>query len=454
MHSTLVPHREPLRTIAGTYCITDMDKRVYIHTFGCQMNVHDTEKMFGVLMKDGYQRTECADDAHLIILNTCSIRQKAEQKFYSELGRLKSLKKRRAGLMIAVAGCIAQQEGDNIFRKAPHVDFVFGPQNIHLLSQITSERAPHSALQENPAIALHDLPADRTDEIRAWISIMYGCNNFCSYCVVPYTRGRERSRPSSNILTEVSVLAEKGCKEVTLLGQNVNSYESEVNFPGLLRKLSTVDGIRRIRFVTSHPKDLSGELIQAIADLPKVCEHIHLPLQSGSDYVLNRMNRRYTLESYMQRIEALRGMIPGISITSDIIAGFPGESDRDHTLTMQALEEICFDGIFAFAFSARPHTMAATYECQMPEDIKLQRLNDILKIQDDITLRKNIELEGTVQEILVEGASETDKKKLMGKTRTNKIVTISNTAVPKGSLIDVQIVKARKHSLEGIPFIP
>jgi tRNA-2-methylthio-N6-dimethylallyladenosine synthase len=428
-----------------------MTKKVYIHTFGCQMNVHDTEKMYGVLLHSGYQRTESLHAADLIILNTCSIRQKAEQKFYSELGRLKSYKKIRSDIRIAVAGCIAQQEGNNLFKKAPHVDYVFGPQNIHVLRSIAGKRPPYSALEENPDIELHDLPAERDDGITAWISIMYGCNNFCSYCVVPYTRGRERSRPSENIYAEVSQLAEKGCREITLLGQNVNSYASDVDFPGLLKKLDGIDGIKRIRFVTSHPKDLSLGLIHAIADLPKVCENIHLPLQSGSDAILMRMNRGYTYEGYVHKIGALKNVIPGISITSDIIAGFPGESADDHMQTIRALQEICFDGIFAFMFSSRPHTGAAAYENQIPEDIRLQRLSEILKLQDEITLRKNKALEGSVQQILIEGTSETDKQRIMGKTRTNKIVTILKTNIPKGSLIDVEIVKARKHSLEGIP---
>jgi tRNA-2-methylthio-N6-dimethylallyladenosine synthase len=428
-----------------------MTKKVYIHTFGCQMNVHDTEKMFGILIQNGYRRTEHAHAADLIILNTCSIRQKAEQKFYSELGRLKSYKKKRSDLMIGVAGCIAQQEGDNLFRKAPHVDFVFGPQNIHMLRDIKDKKLPYAALEENEFIELHDLPAERNDEIRAWISIMYGCNNFCSYCVVPYTRGKERSRPSENIYREISELAERGCKEVTLLGQNVNSYVTDVDFPGLLKKLNTVEGIRRIRFVTSHPKDLSEQLMHAIADLSKVCEHIHLPMQSASDVILRRMNRRYTFENYMQKIDSLKSLIPGISITSDIIAGFPGESDHDHAQTLKALREIYFDGIFAFAFSPRPHTKAATYEHQISEDIKLQRLNEILELQDEITLRKNRDLVGTVQEILIEGTSETDKHKIMGKTRTNKIITVGNIKIPIGSFIKAEIVKARKHSLGGIP---
>ena len=427
-----------------------MLKRVYIHTFGCQMNVHDSEKMYGVLLQSGYHRTASPHAADLIILNTCSIRQKAEQKFYSELGRLESYKKRRPDIKIAIAGCIAQQEGNNLFKKNPYVDYVFGPQNIQMLRSIGGKRRPYAALEDNPDIELQDLPAERNDGMKAWISIMYGCNNFCSYCVVPYTRGRERSRPSERIHAEVSELAERGYKEITLLGQNVNSYASDVDFPGLLKKLNGIDGIERIRFVTSHPKDLSLELVHAIADLPKICEHIHLPLQSGSDKVLMRMNRGYTYEGYLKKIGALKDMVPGISITSDIIAGFPGECDDDHMQTIKALKEICFDGIFAFAFSSRPYTKAAEYENQIPENIRLQRLSEILKLQNEITLKKNKDIEGSVQKILIEGISETDKEKIVGKTRTNKIVTISKINIPKGSLIDVEIVRARKHSLEGV----
>jgi tRNA-2-methylthio-N6-dimethylallyladenosine synthase len=414
------------------------------------MNVHDSEKMYGVLLQSGYQRTASPHAADLIILNTCSIRQKAEQKFYSELGRLESYKKRRPDIKIAIAGCIAQQEGNNLFKKNPYVDYVFGPQNIQMLRSIGGKRRPYAALEDNPDIELQDLPAERNDGMKAWISIMYGCNNFCSYCVVPYTRGRERSRPSERIHAEVSELAERGYKEITLLGQNVNSYASDVDFPGLLKKLNGIDGIERIRFVTSHPKDLSLELVHAIADLPKICEHIHLPLQSGSDKVLMRMNRGYTYEGYLKKIGALKDMVPGISITSDIIAGFPGECDDDHMQTIKALKEICFDGIFAFAFSSRPYTKAAEYANQIPENIRLQRLSEILKLQNEITLKKNKDIEGSVQKILIEGISETDKEKIVGKTRTNKIVTISKINIPKGSLIDVEIVRARKHSLEGV----
>jgi len=418
------------------------------------MNVHDSEKMLGVLKEEGYLETDNPGKADLIVFNTCSIRQKAEQKFYSELGRIKSYKKKRPELRIAVAGCIAQQEGRNIFKKAPHVDFVFGPQNINLLNHIAELGSSYIALEDNPGIAEHDLPVKRKDGLKAWVTIMYGCNNFCSYCVVPYTRGRERSRPGENIYREVSELAEGGYKEITLLGQNVNSYRSDVAFPGLLRILNGVGGIERIRFVTSHPKDLSRELIDAMSELPKVCEHIHLPLQSGSDNILKRMNRGYNYSDYRKEVLELRKNLPDISITSDIIAGFPAETDRDHFGTIRALKEIEFDGIFAFKFSPRPFTRAAGMQGQVQENIKSARLDEILKLQDEITERKNRHLKGTVQELLIEGPSDTDKERLTGRTRSNKIVNIpAGLTTPPGTIIKVEIIKARKHSLEGIPVI-
>jgi tRNA-2-methylthio-N6-dimethylallyladenosine synthase len=428
-----------------------MRKTVYIHTFGCQMNVHDSEKMFGVLGNEGYSPADNPAEADLIIFNTCSIRQKAEQKFYSELGRIKSFKKNRPELKIAVAGCIAQQEGGNLFKKAPHIDFVFGPQNIHVLSNLAGFISPHSALEDNPSIGERDLPVQRDDGIKAWVTIMYGCNNFCSYCIVPYTRGRERSRPEENICREISELAARGYKEVTLLGQNVNSYRSSISFPELLEKLNCIDGIERIRFVTSHPKDLSSELIFAIAELPKVCEHIHLPLQSGSNEILKRMNRGYTYEDYMEKARALRDRVPGISITSDIIAGFPGETEQDHHDTIRALIEIEFDGIFAFKYSPRPLTKAAGMQNQVPDDVGSGRLNEILMLQDNITGEGNRSLEGTVQEVLIEGMSDTDKNKLVGRTRSNKIVTFPTIDIRRGTTLMVEIITGRKHSLEGKP---
>ena len=426
-----------------------MVKTVYIYTFGCQMNVHDSEKMLGVLQKEGYSQTDNIDQADLIIFNTCSIRQKAEQKFYSELGRIKSYKKKRPEIRIAVAGCIAQHAGKNIFKRAPYIDFILGPQNIHKLKELAAGKTVPVAIEDNPEIAIKDLPVKREDCIKAWVTIMYGCNNFCSYCIVPFTRGRERSRPSENIYSEVKELAGKGYREITLLGQNVNSYNSDIDFPGLLRKLNRVGGIERIRFVTSHPRDLSDGLIHAVSGLSKVCEHIHLPMQSGSNNILRLMKRGYTYDGYTHKISSLREKVPGISITSDIITGFPGETEDDHLLTIKALKEIEFDGIFAFKFSPRPGTKAAGMKGHLRDEMRSKRLSEILEVQDDITTKKNKSLEGTTQEILVEGESETDKEKLTGRTRTNKIVNIPKIDIVKGKLINVEIIRGRQHSLEG-----
>lgn len=424
-----------------------MRKKVLIRTFGCQMNVHDSEKMLGILEQSGYSVTDNPHKADLVIFNTCSIRQKAEQKFYSELGRIKPFKERNPQLKIVIAGCIAQHEGKHIIQRAPYVDYVLGPQNIHMLRDLPHGRTVF--LGDNPDLSIVDLPVKRDDGVKAWITIMYGCNNYCSYCVVPYTRGRERSRPSENIYAEVLELADKGYKEITLLGQNVNSYRSDINFPQLLKRLDRVGGIERIRFVTSHPKDLSNELIDSISQLSKVCEHIHLPLQSGSNKILQLMNRIYTYNQYRDHILNLRKMIPDISITSDIIAGFPGETEEDHVLTIKALLEIEFDGIFAFKFSSRQGTNAAMINGHVPGEIKSQRLRNILRVQDDITTRKNKSLEGTIQEILIEDPGLTCKEQLTGRTRTNKIVHVSGSMLDKGSLINVEITKGRRHSLEG-----
>lgn len=427
-----------------------MSRTVYIRTFGCQMNVHDSEKIMGVLSHEGYTATGDPLKADLIVLNTCSVRQKAEQKFYSELGRFRSLKKKHPSIRIAIAGCIAQQEGIKITRKAPYVDFVFGPQNIHLLRQFVRGDDLRIATGDNPDVETHELPVVRQERIKAWVTIMYGCNNFCSYCIVPYTRGRERSRLSQAILNEVSCLAENGCREITLLGQNVNSYRSDLDFPGLLKTINSSDGISRIRFVTSHPKDLSDSLITAMSELPKVCEHIHLPLQSGSDIVLHRMNRGYTLKEYREKVDQLRTKVPGIAITTDIIAGFPGETAKDHSDTVRALMDIEYDGIFAFNYSPRPGTKAAEMDDNLPQHIRSSRLAEILSVQEKITARKNKSLEQTRQEILLEGESRASgKRQVTGRTRTNKIVTLDRCSLPAGQLIEVEIARARQHSLEG-----
>lgn len=426
-------------------------KKFHIHTFGCQMNVHDSEKMAGVLEAEGYTETTTYEDADVVLFNTCSIRQKAEQKFLSELGRLKMLKKQRPNLKVAVAGCIAQQMGPRLFSRVGNtVDYILGPQNIHTLPGLLAGPVRGIAIEDNPAITEMELPSARKDKSRAWVSIMYGCNNFCSYCIVPYTRGRERSRPSHSIIAEIERLAGDGCLEVTLLGQNVNSYTSDLDFPGLLKAINGVGGIERVRFVTSHPRDLSDGLIDAIAGLDKVCENLHLPVQSGSTRVLGLMNRGYGADDYLGKVARLRARVPGISLTTDIITGFPTETVQDHEDTMRILREVEYDGIFAFKYSPRPGTRAATMEGHLDEAIGVARLDEILVLQDEITLKKNLSLEGSIFEILVEGPSETDPDMLTGRTRTNKVVNFSGDGSMTGRLVRVEIVKARRHSLDGV----
>ncbi len=447
-----------------------MTKKYHIWTSGCQMNVHDSEKMSGIFSESGCSQSDDINNADVIVLNTCSIRDKAEQKFYSKLGRLRKIKEKRPELKVAVAGCIAQQKGDTLFKNFPYVDFVFGPNNIdNLQSWIESSDVERrtlddkknktldarrsTAIQDNPDYHNKLLPVKREGQVRAWVSIMYGCDNFCAYCVVPYTRGRERSRPIRDIRHELIGLASEGFKEVTLLGQNVNSYGKKLNdnidFPDLLKELHEVDGITRIRFVTSHPKDLSDKLIQTMKDFPKLCNHIHLPLQAGSDKVLSLMNRRYTYGDYKEKVNMLKQAIPDIAITSDIIVGFPGEDDGDFKMTLNALKEIQYDGLFAFKYSKRPDTKALDLPDHISEDIKSVRLDKVLKLQEEITFDKNIKLEGEILEVLVEGVSESDKSRMTGRTGNNKIVNFNGTEEDIGNLVTIKILKAMQHSLFG-----
>jgi len=424
------------------------------------MNEHDSERIAGILSEVGYNEAYSPKDADIIVINTCSIREKAEQKFLSELGRLKSIKKRKPGIKVAVAGCIAQQKGEEICRRFPYVNYIFGPDNIDKLKGWLSnaKRGPDCgyqaiAIEGNPEYHLYELPVKRVGGVRAWVSIMYGCDNFCAYCVVPYTRGRERSRPGGDIYREVKGLADEGYKEVTLLGQNVNSYGKNLNenidFPDLLKVLHEINGIERIRFVTSHPKDLSDKLIEYMRDLPKVCEHIHLPIQAGSDDILKLMNRKYTYAQYREKVDKLRHAIPDIAITTDIIVGFPGETEEDFRQTVKALEEIEFDGIFAFKYSKRPGTKAVSLDGHIDEKTKSRRLAEVLSIQEEITYRKNKTLEGSIMEVLVEGRSETDPEKITGRTRTNKIVNFYGDDSHIGRLLNLRILEAKQHSLYG-----
>jgi tRNA-2-methylthio-N6-dimethylallyladenosine synthase len=430
--------------------------KYFIKTMGCQMNVHDSEKIAGIFSKTGYEESEESKKADVIVLNTCSIREKAEQKFFSELGRLKKVKQHNPNLKIAVAGCIAQQRGRQLFKRFPYIDFIFGPNNIDSVQKwirTTDNGQRITVLDDNPEYHHKLLPVKREGQVRAWISIMYGCDNFCAYCVVPYTRGRERSRPPEDIYREIELLAEQGYKEVTLLGQNVNSYGKNINenidFAGLLEKLHEINHMERIRFITSHPRDLSEKLIEAMEGLPKVCEHLHLPLQSGSDKILQLMNRGYTYVDYKKKIDMLRNALPHISITTDIITGFPGETEEDFELTISALREIEYDGIFSFKYSKRPDTRALSLPDHLKEYIKSDRLSRVLSLQEDITYKKNKSLEGLITEILVEGKSDTDPDKITGRTRTNKIVNFYGNESDIGKLLNVRIIEAKQHSLYG-----
>ncbi len=420
------------------------------------MNEHDSERMAGVLKGQEYVQTEDAATADVIILNTCSIREKAEQKFYSELGRLRSLKLERPGLRIAVAGCIAQQEGKNILSRAPYVDMIFGPSDVARVSELPrlakTWSNPLIEINGDPDYHRKKLPASRSDRLKAWVSIMYGCNNFCTYCIVPYVGGRERSRPPSDVVSEVRELAEQGFKEVTLLGQNVNSYgkgeADSVDFPGLLALVNEVPGIERIRFVTSHPRDLSSELIAALRDLPKVCESLHLPVQSGADPVLTAMNRKYTRAAYLDRIKRLRAAVPHITLTSDIIVGFPGETDQDFSLTLQLLREVEYDNVFAFKYSKRPGTAALKLTGHVPESVKEARLAQVLDLQKEISIRKNAAAGGMTFEVLVDGHSKKCGK-LTGRTRGNKAVNFEGPDSLIGTLVMVRITGAGESSLSG-----
>ena len=431
-------------------------KSFHIVTFGCQMNEHDSERMTGILQHHGCTPVSGAENADMVILNTCSIREKAEQKFYSELGRLKRLKAEKPDLKIAVAGCIAQQEGANILARAPYVDMVFGPSDVARLSVMVdtafSRRTPVIDTSGDPEYHRKRIPTARGDKVKAWVSIMYGCDNFCTYCVVPYLRGRERSRPSEDIVNEVSELARQGYKEVTLLGQNVNSYGKglgeDVDFPTLLRMVNEVPNLERIRFVTSHPRDLSDGLINAVRDLPKVCESMHLPVQSGSENILHVMNRRYTSSDYLNKVKKLRDAVPSITLTTDIIVGFPGENLKDFEATKNLLEEVRYDGIFAFKYSKRPGTAALKLPMHLPEAVKESRLTEVLAMQREITIQKNKAYIGMHVDVLIDGKSKKGGK-LSGRTRGNKVVNVEGPHSLIGSLVTIRITAAGVNSLSG-----
>jgi len=435
-----------------------MGKRVYIETYGCQMNEHDTERILRLLEESHYLETKNAQEADVILINTCSVREKPEHKVYSALGRFKWLKEKR-GAVIGVAGCVAQQEGNRLLDRIPYLDVVIGTHAIPMLPQllqkieVSGERVCEASFDPEGNYLKTILPQEPLDKVRSYVTIMQGCDHFCSFCIVPYVRGREQSRPSREIIEEVERLVEMGVKEVCLLGQNVNGYgkglKEEISFSELLHRVNEIEGLDRIRFTTSHPKDLSAELIQSFSKLKKLCEHIHLPFQSGSDKILKTMHRGYTKESYLERIDRLKKVCPSIAVTGDVIVGFPGEEEKDFEETLDLIQKIRFDDLFSFKYSPRKGTRAAQFTDKVEEKVKQDRLSVLQEIQKEITLKKNQELEDCVEEVLVEGRSKQSHQDVTGRTRSNKIVNFEGDLSLMGKLVPVRITKAYPHSLRG-----
>ena len=432
-------------------------KKLYIETFGCQMNVNDSETMVSLLKELAYEPTDSPSSADLIILNTCCIRAKAEQKVYSELGRLKDLKRGGRRVILGVGGCIAQQMGDRLFKRVPYLDLVFGTHSLHLLPEMVRAAERGERVSRNDFLdseTRRDLfPRwDAQSGISRFVTVMQGCDNFCSYCIVPYVRGREVSRRSAEILRDIREMAEAGVREVTLLGQNVNSYglksPGEPDFAGLLRSVAEIDGIERIRFTTSHPKDMSSSLIDCFSDLEKLCGHIHLPAQSGSDRILERMNRGYTRREYLEKIAALKQARPDIAVTGDMIVGFPGETEDDFSQTLSLMEEVGYADLFSFVFSARRETAAAKYPDGLTRREKEERLSRLQKCQDRLSLARNESLVGTCQEVLVEGESRRSGQ-IFGRTGGNRIVNFAADPALMGRIVSVRIVRAFRNSLLG-----
>lgn len=432
------------------------EKLLYIETFGCQMNVSDSEKVAALLKGEGYSPTPDSSEADLIILNTCSVRAKAEHKVYSYLGRFKGLKREKP-FLLGVGGCVAQQEGERLLKRVPWLDLVFGTHNLHLLPEMVraAERGERRAAVEfiDNETRLDLFPqVDEGRGVTRFVTVMQGCDNFCSYCIVPYVRGREISRRSAEIMEEIRNAVAGGVREVTLLGQNVNSYglktPGELTFAGLLREISAIDGLERIRFTTSHPKDISPELIACFAELPKLCGHIHLPAQSGSDGILARMNRGYSRQEYLEKVAALKEARPDILITGDVIVGFPGETEDDFLQTLSLMEEVSYTDIFSFAYSPRPETTAAGLADRVTRKETQERLDRVQGLQRDMTIERHGSFVGTRQAVLVEGMSKRGDQ-LYGRTDGNLIVNFAADPSLIGSLVKVRITRGYPNSLLG-----
>jgi tRNA-2-methylthio-N6-dimethylallyladenosine synthase len=436
-----------------------MSKKVFIKTFGCQMNEYDSDKMSDVLnAAEGYEPTQNMEEADLILFNTCSVREKAQEKVFSDLGRVKHLKAK--GVLIGVGGCVASQEGAAIIQRAPYVDVVFGPQTLHRLPELLARRARLGKPQVDisfPEIEKFDhLPPARVEGGSAFVSIMEGCSKYCSYCVVPYTRGEEVSRPFEDVLVEVAGLADQGVKEVTLLGQNVNAYRGPMggtaeiaDFATLLEYVSDIPGIERIRYVTSHPNEFTQSLIDAYGKLPKLVNHLHLPVQHGSDRILMAMKRGYTAMEYKSTVRKLRAIRPDLAMSSDFIVGFPGETEDDFNKMMKLIDEVGYDTSFSFIFSPRPGTPAANLADDTPHEVKLKRLQQLQATIDDSVRAISASRLGTVQRILVEGASRKDPTELMGRTECNRVVNFKGQSRLIGQMLDITITQATQRSLRG-----
>ena len=436
-----------------------MTKKVFIKTFGCQMNEYDSGKMVDVLRAEqGFERTDKVEEADLILFNTCSVREKAQEKVFSDLGRVKHLKKR--GALIGVGGCVASQEGAAIIERAPYVDVVFGPQTLHRLPQMLADRALQSRSQVDisfPEIEKFDhLAPARVEGASAFVSIMEGCSKYCSYCVVPYTRGEEVSRPFEDVLVEVAGLAGQGVKEITLLGQNVNAYRGAMgstgalaDFATLLEYVAEIPGIERIRYVTSHPNEFTPALIAAYDKIPKLVSHLHLPVQHGSDRILAAMKRGYSAVEYKSTVRKLRAIRPDMALSSDFIVGFPGETEDDFSKMMKLIDDVGFDNSFSFIFSPRPGTPAANLLDDTPHEVKLRRLQHLQGVINANSKRISESRLGTVQRILVEGHAKRDASELMGRTECNRVVNFCGGAELIGQLVDVRITETRSFTLRG-----
>ena len=431
------------------------------HIFGCQMNEADAEVLAGFLVNMGYSQAKTEADADIILLITCCVREHAESRVYGKLGELAKLKQHKPSLIVGISGCMPQQDdvAKNLRAKFPYLDLIFGTHNLpdfpRLLEEVQADGMQVLAVLDEAGEVREDLPRLRPDGLKAWVSIMYGCNNYCTYCIVPYVRGRERSRSLDAIVAEVRTLAEQGCREITLLGQNVNSYgrdlapEIKIDFADLLAAVDKVPDLARVRFMTSHPRDFSDKLIETAASSPSVCEHFHLPVQSGSNDVLARMNRGYTREAYLALVQKVRARVPHAAITTDIIVGFPGETEQDFADTLDLVREVAFDSVFAFAYSARSGTPAAGFAEQLSKAEKSMRLKQLIDTANAIALKHNQELANQVVEVLVLGPSKTNPARLTGRTRTNKLVHLDNEPNLIGKLLDVSITQVQTFSLLG-----